>query len=206
MTIPKPALAAGLLFALFSLPAAFLFMSWWIDGADEPEPADLIVVLAGLPSRPLYAAELYAKGLAPEVWTSRPYRRPDEQILLDLGVRYQLEEDLNREILEKKGVPKENIHLYGNGVVSTFEEALALSKALDVTGKTLLIVTSRWHARRARLIFRRALPDSRIIVAGSPHESFTRRWWRDHILARSVVMEAVKTLYYALGGRSTSVI
>ena len=195
---------AGLLLAVAAIPAFFVFMGWWIDGADEPQKADMIVVLAGLPSRALYGADLYNQGIAPSVWTSRPYRRPDEEQLLSLGVKYQLEEDLNREILLKKGVPPGKVHLYGDGVVSTFEEALALGKATDVDGKTLLVVTSRWHARRARLIIKRALPNTKVLVTGTPYESFTRRWWRDHILARSVVMEAVKTLYYAIGGRSVS--
>ncbi len=195
---------AGLLLLLAFVPTAFLFLGWWIDGADEPENADLIVVLAGLPSRPLYAADLYKKGIASSIWTSRPYRRPDEKNLLDLGVKYQVEEDLNREILEKKGVPKDAIHLYGNGVVSTFEEALALSRATDVVGKKLLLVTSRWHARRARIIFARALPNTTILAAGTPYESFTRQWWKDHILARRVILEAVKALYYTIGGRSVS--
>lgn len=189
---------------LAAVPTAFLFIGWWIDGADKPQSADMIIVLAGLPSRTLYGADLYEKGLAKSVWTSRPYRLPHEQKLLDLGVNYQVEEDLNKEILLKKGVPLTAIHLYGDGVVSTFEEALALARETNVTGKTLLVVTSPWHTRRARIIFKRALPKTTVLVVGTPYESFTRKWWTNHILARSVILEAVKTIYYILGGRSVS--
>jgi uncharacterized SAM-binding protein YcdF (DUF218 family) len=162
-----------------------------------------MVVLAGGVSRPFYAADLYRRGLAPEVWLSRPYRSESERMALELGAMAP-EEEINRKILIMRGVPPKCIHLYGDGVMSTLNEALALRAAAQADGKRILLITSRFHARRAALIFRRAMPRATILACSTPYEAFSRRWWRSQHLAREAVLETSKTLFYLLGGRFLS--
>jgi uncharacterized SAM-binding protein YcdF (DUF218 family) len=174
---------------------------WFIDFSDVPRKADMIVVLAGAYSRPFYAADLYREGLAPEIWLSRPYRPPSELKAVSLGVPIPAEEENNRAILLRLGVSADKIHLYGASTMSTANEAVAFRRAADPRGKTVLVVTSRWHARRAKWVFRHDLPGARVLVCATPYEEFSRRWWSSQDLARGAIMESAKMLYYLLGGR-----
>jgi len=65
-------------------------------------------------------------------------------------------------------------------------------------------VTSRWHARRARLIFRSELKDSEVRVVATPYEEFTREWWARRQMADVAVLETAKLLFYLAGGRFLS--
>ncbi|MFH1724479.1 MAG: YdcF family protein [Elusimicrobiota bacterium] len=199
---PRAAFAAGLLIPPAAALLAWMWaIGWWMDYSDEPQKSDMIVVIAGEFSRPFHAAELYHAGLAPEVWVSRPFRGPAESEAVRLKIPIPAEEETSRRILLKKGVPPEAIRLYGEGVMSTVNEALALRHAAKPSGKKILAVTSRWHARRTRLIFRRTLPDAEVRVVATDHEAFSRRWWRSQALARAAILETAKTAFYLLGGR-----
>jgi uncharacterized SAM-binding protein YcdF (DUF218 family) len=70
-------------------------------------------------------------------------------------------------------------------------------------GQKILLVTSRYHARRARLIFRRRLPGARVIVCPTPYEAFDRRWWRRKGQCLNAVVEMFKLTNY-LGGSPLS--
>jgi uncharacterized SAM-binding protein YcdF (DUF218 family) len=189
--------------ALLAAAAARLALSavgWWIDSADEPVKSDIIVVLAGDYARAAFAAELYAQGLAPDVWISRP-RRLSALVKLDgLGIHLPAEESIDREILIKRGVPENHIRLYARDAVSTADEAEALGREFPAAGKKILVVTSRFHARRSRMIFRRLLPKAEIRVAAAPEASY-REWWKDKELAERAVMEPLKALFFWAGGR-----
>ncbi|MBI2361777.1 MAG: YdcF family protein, partial [Elusimicrobia bacterium] len=77
------------------------------------------------------------------------------------------EEELDRAILLKRGVPASAIHFYGDGVSSTFLEAEAFKAAARPEGKKVLVLTSRYHARRAKLIFRKVLAGSEVRMFGA---------------------------------------
>lgn len=192
--------------AALLLPLGLVLGScWWIDFSEPPEKADLIVVLAGGFARPIHAAELYKAGYAPEVWLSRPYRGETERAVDALGVRLPREEEVNREILRKLGVPASAIRLYGRDAMSTVNEALALKAEARTRDKRVLVVTSRWHARRSKMIFERELRDAAWVrVTAAEGEPFARRWWTDQAMARMTVLELAKLAYYLIGGRFLS--
>lgn len=201
LLFPLRAAALGAAAGLTSAALAAAGLGWWIDYFEPPRKADLLVVLGGRYSRPLYAADLYKQGLAPEIWLARIYRPPADLKVVSLGVDLPAEEEVDREILLKSGVPASAIRLYGTRVMSTANEALALSRAVETRGKTVLVLTSRYHARRAKWIFRSALKGADIVVSATPYEEFTRRWWTRQALARNAILEGAKTLFYLLGGR-----
>jgi uncharacterized SAM-binding protein YcdF (DUF218 family) len=80
---------------------------------------------------------------------------------------------------------------------------MSFVREFDYRGKKILIVTSRYHARRARLIFRRLLPGADIRVVG-PQDRDYRHWWRDRELADQGVLEVAKLVYFLVGGRFLS--
>ncbi|MBI4422876.1 MAG: YdcF family protein [Elusimicrobia bacterium] len=161
--------------------------------------------MAGAYARPLYAAELFRKGLAGEVWLSRPKDYPGHDAIRRLGVALPLEEEVNRAILLKKGVPAARIRYYGNEVLSTFHEAVSLQAAYPCEGKRILVVTSRFHARRTRMIFRDQFPGCGIRVAATPYDEPPGPWWRNKFMAQLVLLELAKTAYYLLGGRFVTI-
>ncbi|MBI4678769.1 MAG: YdcF family protein [Elusimicrobia bacterium] len=195
------ALTAGLLgfvAAAVSLPSV---IGWWLDFSDEPERSDLMVVLCGQEySRALYAAELFKKGYAPEVWLARSVLERSVVLANSLGVKVPNEDEVMEAILLRQGVPRQRLKRYGREVVSTVGEARALREAAVLDGREVLVVTSRYHARRSKMVFQETFPRAVVRVAASPHDPFTRRWWTRRDLARQGVLEAAKTAYYLLGG------
>ena len=195
----RPALLACVIILAAAIRLAWAGVSWWIDCADPPRNADIIVVLGGGFARPIYGADLYRQGLAPEVWLARILPDEGEARVRDLGIALPRETEINHALLLKKGVPEKAIRLYGQDINSTSDEAGALAREFDGRGKRVLLVTSRFHARRARLIFRRRLPGAQVIVCPTPYETFDRRWWRHKNLSNNVILEMFKLANYLAG-------
>ncbi len=198
-TLALAAAAAALLAAgAFSVP---FLIGWWLDFSDEPFAADALVVLNGDEvSRAIYGAELFNRGLAPQLWLASPKVRESVRQARGLGIPVLTEDEVFREIFLRLKVPKDRIRRYGDGIISTTGEARTLRQALDPAARRVLVVTSRYHARRAKVIFRRALPGVEVRVAATPYESFSRAWWRDQTHARAAILEAAKTVFFIVGG------
>jgi uncharacterized SAM-binding protein YcdF (DUF218 family) len=148
----------------------FAAESWVIE--DPLEKADVLMVLSDddfYADRATRAAELFREGKAPLVVASGRRLRPGA------GIAELMEHDL-----VERGVPKDKILRFAQDGDSTREEAEALAK-LAKTKKwhKAIIVTSNYHTRRARYIFRRVFPqDLEIRVAGARDGDFDpENWW-----------------------------
>lgn len=186
------------LLALLALSGLMATAGWWLPATDEPRPADAIVVLAGDVGRAVHGADLYLEGLAPTVFIGRPYHDPAGP-LRSLGLPSPSHEDQMREVLLLKGVPPEAVRLYGDELLSTVEEAEAFARALPPEAKTILVVTSPAHSRRAKLVLAHALPGRELVMSPTPHERFEREWWTHQGSAKAVVLELAKFAQYYLG-------
>ena len=101
---------------------------------EEPQKADVIIVLGGSLDRVPYAAKLYKLSFAPKV-------------LLSGSGRYMMRQALSQ------GIPESSI-LLENRSLSTFENAKYSLKIMQDQGyKSAIIVTSPYHTRRASIIF-----------------------------------------------------
>ena len=122
---------------------------WLVD--DPAESADAIVVLGDdnyTGDRAAHAAELYRAGLAPQVVASGRLLRPYA------GISEIIERDL-----ESHGVPAVSVVKFSHRFANTREEAETLTGLVASRGwKRVLVVTSNYHARRARFIFGRVFP------------------------------------------------
>lgn len=173
----------------------------WLSVSDPPYKADAIVVLGGGFSRPFQAADLYRQGLARKIYVSVPAREQQYRLLDEAGIAYPREEDVVRQVLLKKGVPAGAIEYFGKDLISTAAEAQAV-RALFARGTPrLLVVTSPYHLRRARLTFADALPAAEIRVIATSYDPLPLAWWKDQSAARNVLMELAKITFYQLGGR-----
>lgn len=107
-----------------------------------------------------------------------------------------------RETALREGVPGEQIR-YEDRSTDTRESLVYVAPILrEERVRTLVLVTSPYHQRRAFLAARRAFPGIRILnrpVRTRPWPP-ERPWWREATTRRLVLQEYAKLVYYGLRG------
>ena len=163
----------------------------WLVREDPLAPAGVIVVLSGaMPYRAEEAARLFHAGSATEVWVSRPISPADD--LRKLGITFVGEDDYNRQVLVREGVPAQSVHIFPDAIVDTeqeVEETAVLMRRSDKT--SAIIVTSPQHTRRVKALWIKLVPASdRAIVRAAYEDSFDAdHWWRNTRDAMAVTRE-----------------
>lgn len=170
---------------------------------DEPlQNADAIVVLAGsIPDRILEAISLYQEGYAPRVLLSRGRNPAGYSQMAKLGVHVARQFELNRSVAEQAGVPAAALIEVGGKEDSTVDEAQEVLRFAGAQGvRTLIVVTSKHHSRRASIIYRHlADPRMRIISRPSRYDEFAPEgWWHDRTYRRRVVIEWQKLIAFTV--------
>lgn len=189
----------GLLFCVLVLAGLYLarhpllrFAGESLVVEDPMQKADAIIVLSMdnfYADRATRSAEIYRQGLAPLVVASGERLRPFA------GVAELMEHDL----LER-GVPKDKILRFAHDSDSTREEAEALAKlASDKKWKSVIVVTSNYHTRRARYIFARIFPGNiSISVAAARDGDFDPEHWYEK-------RKGIKLFVREVGGMAAAV-
>lgn len=148
--------------------------------------AEIIVVLAGgrADERVGQAAALFTQGLAPLVLLS------GGESLMGISVP-----DLLRRQALAHGVPASAL-LYERSSTSTAEQARFLRPLLEARGvRRALVVTSSYHTRRTRFLFRRIFEGSPVDIRVYPvqHDWFRPdAWWTRDQDTETVVLEYIK--------------
>jgi len=136
------------------------------------QPADAIVVLGddNYPGdRARRAAELYQGRWAPKVVVSGRYLRPYANVA----------ELMKRDVMES-GVGEGAVVPLAHFAANTREEAYAVRNLIrEERWRRVIVVTSNYHTRRSRYIFRRALDhDVEVRVAAAGDRDFMPAgWW-----------------------------
>ena len=94
--------------------------------------------------------------------------------------------------LIERGVPKDKILLLPQEASSTIDEAVIVRNAAEQRGwKSIVVVTSNYHTRRALYIFKREFPGGIVVsVASAPDGDFDpSRWWEKRLSAKLFVHE-----------------
>lgn len=180
---------AAILVALWLFPGALLYPPGaFLVRADEPEKCDCLFVLAGdyNGQRIMKAAELYRQGMAPKVFVSGPafriYGRAEDELAVEFA-RANGESD----------VPFTGMKNAGRSTVS---EARDVYGQLQAEGcRSVLVVTSNFHTRRAGNIVRREWPGITVRMVAAPTAEFDPdRWWQDRGYQKTFFFEWTKTL------------
>jgi len=163
--------------------------------------ADLIVCLMGDPvERGLEAADLYREGLAPYIFIGREELPDGIETLNERGVRFPESRDLLVMMLKKLGVPGLACLVSDDFIDSTMGEARAVKDFVRDKGyRSIIIVTSSIHTRRAFLTFKKVLEkdDVEVLMAPSRHTKFKPDdWWKTRRYAKDVIIEYEKLVYY----------
>jgi len=170
-----------------------------------PARADAIVVLAGsIPDRALEAAALWRDGVAPRVVVTRERPPQGEAALRRHGAELPETAAELRRVLVRLGVPADAVTVLRRRAISTETEARTIARWACSRGlRSLVVVTSKPHTRRARLILRRTLgPRVALAVRPSRWDTFSpRRWWSVRRHAKTVLAEWERLAHYALVAR-----
>ncbi|MGA2354054.1 MAG: YdcF family protein [Terriglobales bacterium] len=168
--------------ALASQAARFLVV-------DQPEKSDAIVVLAGETKvRPERGLELLRQGVAPRIFLDAETRDMIyDQRLTDIAQRYVND-------LGEGG----RISVCPIAGFSTNAEVDDVGRCLQSLGAhRVLIVTSDYHTRRARVIFRHRLPQYQFNVAAARDPSrFGNAWWTNREWAKVTLDEWLKLMWW----------
>lgn len=181
---------------LFASIVVFLGVGRWLDAEDPLEKGQAIAVLSGrMPLRAIEAAKLYREGYAPKVWLTRSVE--PGATLENLGIAFVGEDAYNEQILLHEGVPADAIRVLDPPIVNTADEIIAISKAIgDQHGQSVIIVTSKVHTRRTRVLWRKLnTGNGRAIVRGATADPFEPgKWWKTTGDALDVVREVLGIL------------
>jgi uncharacterized SAM-binding protein YcdF (DUF218 family) len=163
----------------------FIGESWIVE--DQLEHSDAIIVLSDdnfYADRATRAAELFRRGMAPEVVASGRRLRPFA------GIAELMVHDLS-----ERGVPKDKIEAFAHDADNTREEAQALVKlAARKKWRGVIVVTSNYHTRRVRYIFARVFPsDIRVRIGSARDGDFDPEHWYQH-------RESIKQLTREMAG------
>lgn len=183
----------SLLFLVALLGGIYLFRhpllraagGFWVV-SEAPAPADAILILGDddyEADRATRAAELYRGRWAPLVVGSGRYLRPYASIA-----------QLMQHDLTERGVPASAVVVFAHYAQNTREEAQALRKlAVERHWRHVLVVTSNFHTRRTRYIFRRVWPpdyEFRVIAASDASYDATD-WWETRSGMKTFLYESV---------------
>lgn len=171
----------------------------------NPQKADVIVVLNGRDTeRSLAAVDLYNQGYAKLLIMAYIAKQPGtDEFWKRVGENFR-EKSFFQKAIEAMGVPEYAFRLIGtgDGVASTYDEALTTREFFKENGyKSILLVTSKWHSKRAYLTFRSAFKNDgiKIVTQPSKYDSFRPdAWWRNRNDAELVFDEYVRLIYYIL--------
>jgi hypothetical protein len=181
---------------------------WWLVGAvllglsaglaakagaflvvDAPVPSDVILVLAGeTDRRPEHALQLLAQG----------YGR---RVVLDVPANLKVYEFTAIQLAQKyiQDLPQRaSVSICPIDGLSTKAESKDAEKCLEGEGgKSVLIVTSDFHTRRALSVFRREIPGPAYSVAAARDaQRFGVRWWTHRQWAKTLVDEWQRLIWW----------
>jgi uncharacterized SAM-binding protein YcdF (DUF218 family) len=192
----RSTLAILLLVVIGVAIVAFRGVGAWLVREDPLAPADAIVVLSGsMPARAERAAQLFRMNDWREVWISRAGSPAGE--LAKIGIRYIAEEDYNREVLVREGVPEAAVHIFPDEIENTEQEIQEVAQQMRREhNASVIIVTSPQHTRRVRALWKKIVGENpKLIVRAAWEDPFdSRHWWRNTRDTFSVVREVLGLL------------
>lgn len=195
--------------ALLSAPVllisalAFPRLGAWLVVEDPLEKADAVVVLGGtMYERPMEAVELYKEGWAPRIYLFRQVADWGEALLVERNFQYTREVDLQIEVMGRLGVPRAVISILdqANSTAEESDDLLALVTREKFS--RVIVVTSRQHTRRARLVMNRKVTPAGVAVIVRPSRfdrSDVDRWWSNRSTLRFTLFETQRLFGYWLG-------
>jgi uncharacterized SAM-binding protein YcdF (DUF218 family) len=175
----------------------------WLVVEDPLEKADAIVVLGGtMYERPLEAVDLINAGWAPRLVLIREHVDWGELELIARGVPYMRPIDLQLDTLRRLGIHADRIDVLEPSNSTAEEAGVILQFATAQRYSRVIVVTSKQHTRRARLVMNRRLGPAGIDVRvrySRYDRTDPQRWWSDRSSLRFTIFETQRWFGYWIG-------
>lgn len=181
-------------FIFVGLCAAAIFgASVYLSPQDSTSPSDAIVVVSGgqTQTRAKHGIELYNKDLAPKIIFSGA--------ALDDGPSNAKE---MAALARRSGVPDDAIEI-DEDAKTTYQNAVNTKRILEESeGKSIILVTSPYHQRRAYITFKKVLGDGYNIENSSSYDNAWSKsaWWATPFGVWITVSELIKVGYTYVSG------
>ena len=189
------------LLAFFILLCIFIVpnLGQWLVVNDEVKESDIIVVLMGsVYDRILEAVDLYNEGYSDKIVLINSYIAAKD-IIVNRGIKVYGDTLLSKMAAIDLGIPEEDVLILEGNSRSTQDEALTIREYIRNNREieSIILVTSKYHSRRAKQIFKKALSvlDREIDIYSSPSKydpSNVNQWWKDREDIKWVVLEYLK--------------
>ena len=164
------------------------------------ERADAILVLSGsatLAERTQHAALLYSQNRAPRILLTTDAEQGGWSRVEQRNLYFH---EIATNALTRLGVPSQNIEVITPPVYSTWDESVLITEyAKSHNLRSILIVTSSYHSRRALWSFRTLSQDIQIGLDPVPTGIQTpppSTWWLHRRGWQLVLVEYLKLIYY----------
>ena len=187
-------LAACLAAGAWSAHARILpWAARWLDVGQTPRKSDYVLALGGDPGvRPFVTLAILQAGFAKQILVSQVLPLPE-------GL-FPPDHELCVRAYRAAGVLSKQMIPLGRANQATYDEARALAEFLaSRPDARVLVVTSAFHTRRARWIFRQVLGARAASVCwvATPSELYqAENWWRTREGLAFVPAENLRFLYY----------
>src|SRR5262245_42771496 len=152
--------------------------------------------------RQLEAVELFKDGWAPRLFLLREISDWGEVELKNRGFEYLTMVDVQVDAMERLGVPRDRITILDRANSTAQEADILRDLARREKFSTVIIVTSKQHTRRARLVMNRRMRDIgvNVIVRSSRYDrANVDRWWTERATLRFTLFETQRLIAYWIG-------
>ena len=175
----------------------------WLVVNDEVKESDVILVLMGsVYDRILEAVDLYQESYSGKIILINSYIAAKD-IIIDRGLQVYGNTLLSKMAAVDMGIPEEDIIVLDGNSRSTQDEAMTFREYIKKNKEidSIIIVTTKFHSRRAKQIFIKALSsldrEIEICVRSSKYDmSNVGKWWRNREDVEGVVFEYLKLAHF----------
>jgi uncharacterized SAM-binding protein YcdF (DUF218 family) len=187
------------------LSSLYISRSYWLPGVggflivtDPLRPVDALVTLAGDPERVAYGAALFNRGYTHDfIVTDMRINAPNSQGEYASWVRSRA---------TQLGVPPDRQFVAPGTVATTYAEANSVRQLAVQRGwQSIMVVTSPFHTRRSRIIFREVFHGTGITIIIKPVDGSWYKadsWWLSRRGRRNTCLEYLKLVLYFVGYHS----
>lgn len=156
----------------------------------------------GMIPKLLEVYDLYKNGLVEKVIVPAELKPEGLELLEQKGLKWPTSSDISVSTLLKLGLPDEIITVQPKFTNGTFDEAIKIRDMLcDSPCQRIILVTDKYHSRRAYLTFFAQLYGLEIEVQTAPSrydKVFLDHWWEHKRDLNYVISEWIKMIYYWL--------
>ncbi|MEJ8767650.1 YdcF family protein [Oceanobacillus sp. HCA-5259] len=172
------------------------------DDISQVDNTAIILLMGSIADRSLGAAELYEKGKINKIIMAASYS-PGFNLLKERNVSIEGIAERSKMVLEELGVDKQDIEILQGNTKNTKDEALLFREYIKTTNKIdkIIIVTSKYHSFRSKLIFNHVLRglQLKIFSVPTPYDPFHYKgWYRNRLNSKLVLTEYIKLFYFII--------